>query len=242
MSNIIKNIFNRKNSKSLEEMKYAKEIAEFLNIKFRLYGLERKDWLGVNAYDISNNLVYLYPLNDGMLTCAFEFYKDDDLVIDNRSGYSQISNIDDILLQMVRSFNVAIDCGIVLDPYYFMLELTDDVSSDYHGNARLIITDKAIRNHKLNEKNYDKASRYFVNRFLDHFMEWNFKDYIDRNETLKKELLELNNRAVEKGIRKYAGLSSDNFYDKEYEKLQHFEMLVSKTDTKKKILIKDRHR
>ena len=73
-------------------------------------------------------------------------------------------------------------------------------------------------------------------------MEWNLKDYIDRNETLKKELLELNNRAVEKGIRKYAGLSSDNFYDNEYEKLQHFEMLVSKTDTKKKILIKDRHR
>ena len=36
-----------------------------------------------NVFEISSNLIYFYPLNDGMPTCGFEFYKNGELVLDN---------------------------------------------------------------------------------------------------------------------------------------------------------------
>ena len=82
-----------------------------------------------------------------------------------------------------------------------MLELTDEPSKEYKGNVSLVITEKAIRNQKLNDQNFDEATKYFINHFLDHFIGWNFGLSVNRNEELKKELEELNEKVIDMGIR-----------------------------------------
>ena len=232
MSNVLKTIFNH------NELEQVKSIADSLNLKFSFHDLKRLKKEHVNAFEISNNLVYFYPLNDGMPTCGFEFYKNGELVIDNDKEYSQISNLDEILLQMVRTFNQSLDNKIVLDPYYFMLELTDEPCKDYKGNVSLVITEKAIRNEKLNDNNFDEATKYFINHFLDHFIGWNFGLSVNRSEDLKKELEELNEKVIDMGIREWAG-SGFKVYgveDEVHNGLQHYTLPTETVNVKKKIL------
>ena len=232
MSNVLKTIFNH------NELKQVKSIADSLNLKFSFHDLKRLKKECVNAFEISNNLVYFYPLNDGMPTCGFEFYKNGELVIDNDKEYSQISNLDEILLQMVRIFNQSLDNRIVLDPYYFMLELTDEPCKDYKGNVSLVITEKAIRNQKLNDNNFDEATKYFINHFLDHFIGWNFGLSVNRNEDLKRELEELNEKVIDMGIREWAGSGFEvhGVEDEVHNGLQHYTLPTEKVNVKKKIL------
>ena len=224
MNNVLKKVFNH------SEFKQVKSIADSLNLKFNFHDLRKikKDY--TNAFEISNNLVYFYPVNDGMPRCGFEFYKNGELVIDNSKEYSQISNLDDILLQMIRIFNQSLDKRIVLDPYYFMLELTDELCKDYKGNVSLVITEKAIRNQKLNDQNFDEANKYFINRFLDHFIGWNFGLSVNRNEKLKRELEELNEKVIDMGIREYAGTGFEVYgvENKAYNGLQHYKLPTEK--------------
>ncbi len=221
-----------------QKLEQVKKIADSLNLKYNLHNLKKIKKEYVNAFEISNNLVYFYPLNDGMPTCGFEFYKNGELVIDNDKEYSQVSNLDEILLQMVRIFNQTLDNRIVLDPYYFMLELIDEPCKDYHGNGNLVITEKAIRNQKLNEENFDEATKYFINHFLDHFVGWNFGVSVNRNEVLKRELEELNDKVIDMGIREWAGPGFEVYgvEDEVYDGLQHYKLPTEKGKVKKKIL------
>ena len=205
--------------------------ANALDLKLCYYNLKKIKKDRTNAFEISNNLIYFYPYNDGRPTCSFEFYQNGELIIGNDKVFSQISNLDDIILQMVRIFNQALDKRIVLDPYYFMLELTDEVHKDYKGRANLIITQK------LNEENFDEAQKYFINRFLDHFIGWNFGLSVNRNETLKKELEELNEKVIDMGIRKYAGPGFEvvGSEDEAIDGLQLYELPTEKGSKKTKI-------
>ena len=222
------------------ELQKVKQIADFLNIKFEFYDLKKIQKDCINAFEISNNLIYFYPINDGMPTCGFEFYKNDELIIDNYKEYSQIVNLDDIILQIVRLFNQSLDNKIVLDPYYFMLELSDEICKDYQGSAKLVITEKTIRNHKLNNQNFDEANKYFINHFLDHFIGWNFGVAINRNEILKKELEELNEKVIDMGIREWSGSGFEVYgcENIEYYGLQHFILPTEKSNIKRKMLNK----
>ena len=221
-----------------KELKQVEIIVESLNIKLNLHSLAKINKGRVNAFEMSNNLVFFYPLNDGMPTCGFEFYKNGKLVINNDKEYSQIKNLDDILLEMVRLFNFSLDNQIVLDPYYFMLELTDEICEDYHGRANLVITEKTIRNQKLNEQNFDEANKYFINHFLDHFIGWNFGVSVNRNETLRKELEELNSKVIDMGIREYAGSGFEvcGTEHEAYNGLQHYKFPTKKPNVKKMMI------
>ena len=205
-------------------------IANSLGLDFAMHSLIKiSSQDRVNRYNISdNNMIFLYPVNDGMPTCPFEFYKDGKLIIDNQKVYSQIANLDEILLQIVRIYNKSLDEGIVIDPYYFMLKLDDKIKENYNGKATLIITEKAIKNQKLNEQNFDEANKYFINHFLDHFIGWNFGVSVNRNEMLKNELEALNERVNEMGIREYAGAGFEVYgvEDKVYDVLQHYSLPI----------------
>lgn len=207
-----------------------KNIADLLDMKFAIHNLEKINMKWVNAFEINNDLVFLYPLNDGMPTCRFEFYKGGQLILSNKREFQEITNLDEILLQMVRIINSSLDSDIVLDPYYFMLELTDGLCKDYHGKAKLVITDKAIRNRVLTEDNFEEAREYFINKFLDHFIGWNFGVSVNRNDELKNELKELNNKVIDMGIREYAGSGFEVYgvSSKEYDGLQHYNLPVER--------------
>ena len=220
-----------------QKLEQVKEIADYLNLKFAFPDLKKIEMDYTNAFEISSNLIYFYPLNDGMPRYGFKFYKNDKLIIDNGKEYSQLSNLDDIILQMVRIFNNALDNRIVLDPYYFMLELTDEICENYHGNANLVITEKAIENQELTEENFDEANKYFINHFLDHFIGWNFGVSVNRNEVLKRELEELNEKVIDMGIREWAGPGFEVYgvEDEVYGGLQHYNLPTEKEKVKKKL-------
>ena len=229
---------------NIDENKRIIDIANKIGLEFALHSLKKlssqngRD--GVNRFKIEDdNMIFLYPVNDGMPTCPFEFWKDGKLVLHNQNVYSEITNLDEIILQIVRIFNESLDNGIVLDPYYFILRLNDDVKENYKGSATLIITEKAIRNQKLNEDNFNEATKYFINHFLDHFIGWNFGVSVNRNTTLKEELLSLNDKVIEMGIREYAGSGFEVYGvdDEIYNGLQHFTLPTGK----KKALTKNRN-
>lgn len=228
---------------NVDENKKIINIANALGLEFAIHSLKKLSsqggWNGANRYNIDDsNMIFLYPVNDGMPTCPFEFWKDGKLVLHNQNVYSEITNLDEIILQIVRIFNKSLDEGIVLDPYYFMLKLNDEAKENYKGSATLVITEKAIRNQKLNEQNFDEATKYFINHFLDHFIGWNFGVSVNRNETLKEELLSLNNKVIEMGIREYAGSGFEVYGvdDEVHNGLQHFTLPKEKENvlTKKK--------
>lgn len=212
------------------ELKQRLELAEYLNMPFSKYELvkAKKDY--TNAYQISNNLIYFYPLNDGKPTCIFEFFSGKTFIIGNDKEYSQIANLDEILLQMVRLFDKAFDDNIVLDAYYFMLELTDSISNEYSGNARLVISDKCICNPKINPRYLEESKKWFINDFLDHFMGWNFGLSINRSEELKEELEALNIKVIESGMREYAGSGFEIYGNNEeaIDGLQHYYLSTEK--------------
>jgi hypothetical protein len=218
------------------ELDQVRDIAESLGLKFALHDLKKQKKENVNAFDISSNLVFFYPLNDGEPTCTFSFYENEKLVLDNRSEYSQISNLDEIIRQMVKLYNQALDSRIVLDPYYFMLELSNRVAPNYRGRAKLVATEKAIMNPKLSTFNFDRANTYFINQFLDHFIGWNFGLSVNRNEKLKEELNKLNEKVIKMKLRESAGLGFEVFgTDTEaINGIQHYYLPTELPDIKKK--------
>ena len=212
-----------------------KDIANLLNLKYASHNLRKININGVNAFEVNNDLVYLYPLNDGMPTYRFDFYKGGQLILSNKREFQEITNLDEIILEMVRIFNCSLESDIVLDPYYFMLELTDGLCKDYHGKAKLVITDRTIRNRLLNDDNFVKARNYYINLFLDHFIGWNFGVSVNRNDELKNELEELNNKVIDMGIREYAGSGFEVYgvSNQDYDGLQHYILPVEKHNLRK---------
>lgn len=214
------------------------DIANELGLEFTLHSLEKITVVdGVNCFEINNNnMIFLYPINDGMPTCPFAFFKDNKIIINNEKNYLEITNLDDILLQIVRIFSKSLDKKIVIDPYYFMLKLEDDIKENYNGKVTLVITDKAIRNHKLNTLNFNEANKYFINHFLDHFIGWNFGVSVNRSDILRKELNALNNKVINMGIREYAGTGFE-VYGTDSEAvngLQHYYLQKNKLNNKVK--------
>ena len=54
-----------------------------------------------------------------------------------------------ILLKMISVYDKALDNKIVLSPYLFMLELTNEIKKNYTGNAKLVLKSQAIKNLEL---------------------------------------------------------------------------------------------
>lgn len=226
----------KQDTKSVDENQLIINIANKLGLEFSMHSL-KKMLSYSNRFSLdSDNMIFLYPPNDGTPTCPFEFFKGKKLIISNQKAYSEITNLDEILLQIVRIFDKSLDNGIIIDPYYFMLKLTDEITEEYKGNATLVITEKAIRNHKVNHQNFNEATKYFMNHFLDHFIGWNFGVSVNRNETLRNELEALNEKVIDMGIREYAG-SGYEVYGTETEVckgLQHYNLPITKGVSKKR--------
>lgn len=179
-------------------------IQDIFNIKFKNTDLVKVKTLK-NAYEI-NSMIYFYPPNDGMPTYPFKFYKNNQLIIDNQEVFSQINNLDEILIKMTKIISHALDNNIIINPYNFMLELKDKIGLNYSGRAELVMTDGTIVNDKLSEYDFNEAREYFINRYLDHFIGWNFGVSVNRNEELRNLLEELNYKVIDMGLRKHAGI------------------------------------
>lgn len=153
--------------------------------------------------------ILLHPANDGMPTCPFEWYGEFDgetkMLMDNQSSFKNISNLSEILLQMVRLYAKYIDEDVFIGSFGFAIKLDQEVKPDYVGKATLVMTDSAIQNKRVKPKQVVDAKEYCINEFLDHFIGWNFGVAVKSNPQLEKELLEFNSLVISKGLRKDAG-------------------------------------
>lgn len=169
---------------------------------------------GVNqVYASKGKYILLTPPNDGMPTCPIEWYGKFDgkteMIMDNHTSFKCITNLSEILLQMVRLYTKYIDENVFIASAGFAIKLEDEISPNYHGKASFVLTKDAIRNKKVRPKEIFEAKQYFVNDFLDHFIGWNFGVAVTSNPELEKELQEFNELVIKKGLREDAGPGFD---------------------------------
>ena len=153
--------------------------------------------------------ILLHPANDGMPTCPFEWWGTFDgkpqMIMDNQSSFKGITNLSEIILQMVELYAKYIDEDMFIASAGFAIRLDDKVTPNYHGRATLVLTDDAIRNNKVKPEQILDAKKYFINDFLDHYIGWNFGVAVTSNPELEKALNQFNNLVIEKGLREAAG-------------------------------------
>ena len=160
-------------------------------------------------YAEKGRYILLHPANDGMPTCPFEWFRKFDgetkMLMDNQSSFKNITNLSEILLQMVRLYAKYIDEDVVIGSFGFAIKLDDEVSPNYVGRATLAMTEEAIQNKWIKPIKIAEAKEYCINEFLDHFIGWNFGVAIKNNSQLEKELLDFNEIVINRGLRKDAG-------------------------------------
>lgn len=162
-----------------------------------------------------NKYIKFYPYNDGYNYSPKKewfgmFYIDGDVsymkIMDTNKAFNCITNLKEILLQMIQLYWDSIEKDIYMDPYEFGLLLEDEPSSKYVGRARLVMTADTIKNKKIEIDEKEKAKVYYLNRFLDCFIGWNFGAIINEDVELQIRLKQLNELAILKGLRSYRGV------------------------------------
>lgn len=181
---------------------------------------------GINRlYAGKGKYILLHPANDGMPTCPIEWYGKFDgktqKIIDNQSSFKSITNLSEIILQMVKLYAKYIDDNVFIASQGFAIKLEDNICPDYHGKATLVLTQDSIRNNKVKPAQIIEAKKYFINDFLDHYIGWNFGVAVKSNPELEKALIEFNNLVITKGLREYAGTGFDVWQSKD---VMHYEL------------------
>lgn len=169
---------------------------------------------GVNkVFAAKGKYILLHPANDGMPTSPIEWYGKfllkNKIIMDNQSSFKCITNLSDIILQMVKLYEKYIDDNMFIASDGFAIRLDDKVCPDYRGKASLVLTADAIRNNKVKPEQVIEAKKYFLNDFLDHFIGWNFGVAVKSDPQLEKELLKFNAVVISKGLREDAGTGLD---------------------------------
>lgn len=160
-------------------------------------------------YARKNRYILLHPPNDGTPKYPFEwyvnFYGKPQMIMYNQTAFKCITNLSDILFQMVQLYSEYIDDNIFIASTGFAIKLEDEIKPDYHGRASLVLTKDSIRNSKVKLFEIDEAKKYFINDFLDHYIGWNFGAVIAQSPKLEKALLDFNDLVINKDLREYAG-------------------------------------
>lgn len=151
--------------------------------------------------------ILLYPANDPMRTCPFEWWGKFNgtrrMILNNQHSYNCISNLNEIIMQMIELYTKYIDENVLISSSDFALKLEDEVQPHYHGKASLVLTKNSIHNGRTAPEELLESKKYFINDFLDHYIGWNFGVVIKNNTELEKALIDFNNLVIEKGLREY---------------------------------------
>lgn len=159
---------------------------------------------------MENKYIEFYPFNDGSKYSHKKewfgrFERNGEVyyakIMDTKKAFNSITNLKEILMQMIQLYfdNMAKD--IFMDPYKFALMLEDEPKEGYCGRAKLIITANTLTNRAIEVDEKENAKKYFLNRFLDCFLGWNFGKIINDDVELQVRIKQLNDYAILKGMR-----------------------------------------
>lgn len=121
-------------------------------------------------------------------------------ILTNEDSFSCITNLDDILYQLIELYTNSLNDDWFINPYGFALELEGKISSEYRGKARLLITDNAIINEHVE---YDQKLFYkkkMLSEFLEDFIGVNFMKIVTNNSELEIALERLESNARNKKL------------------------------------------
>lgn len=143
------------------------------------------------------------------------------MIMDNQHSFKGITNLSEIILQMVKLYAKYIDDDMFIASAGFAIRLDDEVHPEYHGKATFVLTKDSIRNNKVKPEEIIEAKKYFINDFLDHYIGWNFGVAVTSNPELEKALIDFNNLVIEKGLREYAGTGFEVWHS---EDVMHYDL------------------
>lgn len=122
-------------------------------------------------------------------------------ILTNQDSFSCITNLEQILDQLIELYIDSVNDDWFINPYGFALELEGKIVSEYQGKARLVITDKVILNKKVEYDQKEAYKKKLIDEFLEDFIGANFIKIIADNPKLKKQLETLEFTASDKFIR-----------------------------------------
>ncbi|MCX6774322.1 MAG: hypothetical protein NTY68_05000 [Candidatus Micrarchaeota archaeon] len=128
--------------------------------------------------------------------------------MDNQMDFTEVKNLGQVLIKMVRIMQEAYDKGIPIHPFQsFLLEFPSDVTKETIDTAKLAM---CIPDMKIGD--LEKWLFQSQNVFLDHFLGWNFGDIIKGSEELETMVLDYHHRMIKDGKRKFAGTGFEVTY------------------------------
>lgn len=151
-----------------------------------------------------NRYILLKPYRNGDKATVVEWYgeKNDCFfkILDNYDSFKSITNLEEILFQIITLYTDFIDRDIFIDFTGFAIKLEDEVTENYQGRATLVITDELIQNDNVEYEDRYIAKKYYLNSFIIHFIGWNFSDIARNNVLVKLGLTELKKLARDRGL------------------------------------------
>lgn len=203
---MFRKIFSKKRSEEDYHTITAKMIAEENGIEYISSVTESQKGDDNGYYIRKGKYILLYPPNDGYPTSPFKWYMGNgEFLMDNQSSFNCITNLNEIILSMIKLYTKYIDQDVFIASLGFAVKLEDEICPGYNGKATLVLTKDSIRNHKVKPEKKEEAKKYFINDFLDHFIGWNFGVVVKSHPELEKALLEFNDLVISKGLREEAG-------------------------------------
>lgn len=157
-----------------------------------------------------NKYIKFYPFNDGYNYSPKKewfgkFKKDGEVyyakIMDTKRAFNCITNLKEILMQMIQIYCDNMNKDVFIDPYEFALILEDEPKEGYVGRAKLAITADTIKNKNIESDEKEERKKYYLNRMLDCFLGWNFGVVIEENTDLMVKTILLNDWVITKGLR-----------------------------------------
>ena len=160
--------------------------------------------------------ILLHPANDGEPNPPFSWYAGNgEFIIDNQHSFKNITNLSEILLQIIKLYTKYIDEDVFIESLGFAIKLEDEVHSNYHGKASLVLTKHSICNSKIKPEERSKIKKRFINDFLDYYIGLNFGVVIKNHPELESALIEFNELVIKKGLREHIRHDYDETYQSE---------------------------
>lgn len=169
-----------------------------------------------------NKYIKFYPFNDGYTYSPkkewfgkFEkngtvYYT---MIMDTKKAFNCITNLKEILMQMLQIYCDNINKDVFIDPYEFALMLEDEPKEGYVGCAKLVVTADTIKNNRIETDEKEKMKKYYLGRMLDCFLGWNFGAVIEENTDLQIKVMLLNDWAITKGLRTQRRIGDKLYFD-----------------------------
>lgn len=169
---------------------------------------------GTTRYSLKNSkYILLSPLNNGEGIDYIEWVENASLndlsvssvkvVLANKNCFLGISNLDEILKQMISLYSDNIDKDVFISSAGFAIKLEDEIKAPYKGKAKLVLTDKAILNGNVSSTEKLETKKKCINIFLDFYLTLNFGNVFRNNEELDRQLREFNSEVIAKGLREF---------------------------------------